>query len=82
MHLSTLCESNIICTDLPLMVYSGGSHAGDAWRRTGHCGLGRAVNALGLRAHTPINVDFVVCIISPLSFCTQANDQRHPLLAP
>jgi hypothetical protein len=33
---------------------------GDTWRRTGHCGLGRAVASLGLRAHKPTKVDFVV----------------------
>ncbi|CRG88779.1 hypothetical protein PISL3812_05814 [Talaromyces islandicus] len=45
----------------------GGSHDGDAWRRTGHCGLGRAVNALGLRAHTPVNVDFITSSVGSLT---------------
>lgn len=47
----------------PLTCTSGGSHIGEHWRRTGHCGLGRAVSSLGLRTHEPINIDFVVCQI-------------------
>ncbi|KAL1964231.1 hypothetical protein VTN77DRAFT_7189 [Rasamsonia byssochlamydoides] len=45
----------------------GGSHTGDAWRRTGHCGLGRAVTALGLRTHKPVNIDFVTSSVGSLT---------------
>ncbi|KAL1844048.1 hypothetical protein VTJ49DRAFT_5799 [Mycothermus thermophilus] len=31
----------------------------EAWRRTGYCGLGRAVNALGLSTSEPIDMDIV-----------------------
>ncbi|KAJ5613043.1 hypothetical protein N7510_006237 [Penicillium lagena] len=37
----------------------GGSHTGDSWKRTGHCGLGRAVARLGLQSPKPINIEFV-----------------------
>ncbi|KAI9797749.1 MAG: hypothetical protein M1835_006921 [Candelina submexicana] len=37
----------------------GGSHTGDTWRRTGYCGLGRAVKSLGLSCDGPLEVDFV-----------------------
>ncbi|KAL2257244.1 hypothetical protein VTK26DRAFT_448 [Humicola hyalothermophila] len=37
-----------------------GSHtAEEAWKRTGYCGLGRAVTALGLGTSDPIEMDFV-----------------------
>lgn len=39
---------------------SGGSHAGESWRRTGYCGLGAAVQALGLQHNGPVEIDFVV----------------------
>ncbi|OKL56771.1 hypothetical protein UA08_07925 [Talaromyces atroroseus] len=45
----------------------GGSHIGEAWRRTGHCGLGKAVQSLGLRTHEPINIDFVTSSIGSLT---------------
>ncbi|KAL1982854.1 hypothetical protein VTN96DRAFT_854 [Rasamsonia emersonii] len=45
----------------------GGSHSGDAWRRTGHCGLGRAVTTLGLRTHKPMNIDFVTSSVGSLT---------------
>jgi Tyrosyl-DNA phosphodiesterase len=70
MHLFTLCTFislylnflGLTCYDL--ISSSGGSHVGESWRRTGHCGLGRAVQSLGLRTHEPINMDFVVSLSS------------------
>lgn len=40
--------------------YRGGTHENDAWRRTGYCGLGRAVDSLGLKTSKPLNIDYVV----------------------
>ncbi|KAJ1712106.1 tyrosyl-DNA phosphodiesterase [Aspergillus flavus] len=45
----------------------GGSHMGDSWRRTGYCGLGRAVNSLGLRTSKPLNIDFVTSSVGSLT---------------
>ncbi|KAL2000358.1 hypothetical protein VTN02DRAFT_3220 [Thermoascus thermophilus] len=45
----------------------GGSHSGEAWKRTGHCGLGRAVSSLGLRSPKPLNVDFVTSSVGSLT---------------
>ncbi|KAI1354578.1 tyrosyl-DNA phosphodiesterase-domain-containing protein [Xylaria sp. FL0043] len=38
----------------------GQSHAGGGWQRTGYCGLGKAVESLGLATTEEIEVDFVV----------------------
>ncbi|RJE25678.1 tyrosyl-DNA phosphodiesterase domain-containing protein [Aspergillus sclerotialis] len=45
----------------------GGSHVNDAWRRTGYCGLGRAVSSLGLRSSSPMNIDFVTSSVGSLT---------------
>ncbi|KAL4927449.1 uncharacterized protein BDV17DRAFT_282549 [Aspergillus undulatus] len=45
----------------------GGSHSGTSWRRTGYCGLGRSVGALGLRADRPMNLDFVTSSLGSLN---------------
>ncbi|KAJ9395888.1 hypothetical protein DTO282F9_7133 [Paecilomyces variotii] len=45
----------------------GGSHAGATWRRTGLCGLGRAVSSLGLRTSKPLNIDFVTSSVGSLT---------------
>ncbi|PWY80966.1 phospholipase D/nuclease [Aspergillus sclerotioniger CBS 115572] len=37
----------------------GGTHTRSRWKRTGYCGLGSAIEKLGLRTSSPINVDFV-----------------------
>ena len=42
-------------TDFAFIHTIGGAHLGDAWRRTGYCGLGRAVKQLGLT--TWVDVD-------------------------
>ncbi|KAI1738313.1 tyrosyl-DNA phosphodiesterase-domain-containing protein [Xylaria scruposa] len=38
----------------------GKSHTGEEWQRTGYCGLGRAVNSLGLATTSNVELDFVV----------------------
>ncbi|OJJ43749.1 hypothetical protein ASPZODRAFT_73516 [Penicilliopsis zonata CBS 506.65] len=45
----------------------GGTHTGDSWRRTGYCGLGRAVRSLGLQTSQPLNIDFVASSIGSLT---------------
>lgn len=47
----------------------GGAHSSDAesWRRTGYCGLGRAVKELGLGSDGPLGVDFVTSSIGSLN---------------
>ena len=39
----------------------GGTHSGgtEPWRRTGYCGLGRAVQHLGLSTAQPLRIDFI-----------------------
>lgn len=53
---------------------SGGSHTDMAWKRTGYCGLGRAVERLNLRTSVPLNIDFIVSIYplpQPSATCSQ-----------
>ncbi|KAK8040852.1 tyrosyl-DNA phosphodiesterase domain-containing protein [Apiospora phragmitis] len=38
----------------------GGTHVDDSWKRTGYCGLGRAVSALGLNTPSLIDIDLVI----------------------
>ncbi|KAI9810981.1 MAG: hypothetical protein M1827_005712 [Pycnora praestabilis] len=45
----------------------GGSHTGDHWKRTGYCGLGRAVQALGLSTRDAIDIDFVTSSIGSIN---------------
>jgi hypothetical protein len=54
--------------DQSLTLYaSGGSHLGSSWKQTGYCGLGRSLEALGLKTNTPISLDYVVLFHSTLS---------------
>lgn len=47
----------------------GGAHTGpeDPWRRTGYCGLGRAVQELNLATKAPLNIDFVTSSVGSLN---------------
>ncbi|RAH77551.1 tyrosyl-DNA phosphodiesterase [Aspergillus japonicus CBS 114.51] len=45
----------------------GGAHTGPAWERTGYCGLGRAVERMGLRTSKPLNIDFVTSSLGSLT---------------
>lgn len=45
----------------------GGAHTGESWRRTGYCGLGRAVNELGLATNSALNVDFITSSVGALN---------------
>jgi hypothetical protein len=44
----------------------GGSHGGEAWKRTGYCGLGTAVKKLGYHSGKGLEVDYVVCVLHRL----------------
>ncbi|KAJ5280032.1 hypothetical protein N7478_005404 [Penicillium angulare] len=46
---------------------TNGPNSEESWRRTGYCGLGRAVSHLGLRSFSPINIDFVASSIGSLN---------------
>ena len=47
----------------------GGVHTGigDSWRRTGYCGLGRAISKMGLNTKADIQVDFVASSIGAVT---------------
>ncbi|KAI0554935.1 tyrosyl-DNA phosphodiesterase-domain-containing protein [Xylaria curta] len=45
----------------------GKSHAGEEWQRTGYCGLGRAVNSLGLATTSDVELDFVVASLGAVN---------------
>jgi len=53
--------------DLAFVHTTGGSHVGDKWRRTGYCGLGRAVQGLGLGTDKALDIDFVASSIGSLN---------------
>lgn len=46
---------------LPNFRHSGGSHIGLDLKRTGYCGLGTAIQKLGLHSEEALSVDLVVC---------------------
>ncbi|MCJ1400406.1 hypothetical protein MMC11_003611 [Xylographa trunciseda] len=62
----------------------GGTHTGvtEPWRRTGYCGLGRAVQHLGLGTAQPLRLDFIassvgavnIDFLSMLYLAAQGND--------
>ncbi len=45
----------------------GGAHTGESWRRTGYCGLGRAVKELGLTTDSALHIDFVTSSVGSLN---------------
>ena len=46
----------------------GGAHVDEeAWRRTGYCGLGRAVQQLGLETRNSLKIDFVTSSVGSLN---------------
>ncbi|KAK3333282.1 tyrosyl-DNA phosphodiesterase-domain-containing protein [Cercophora scortea] len=44
-----------------------GSHSGDAWKRTGYCGLGRAVKALNLSSKQTVELDYVCASLGAIN---------------
>ena len=53
--------------DLAFIHTIGGAHSGELWQRTGYCGLGRAVNELGLATDKMLHIDFVTSSIGSLN---------------
>lgn len=53
--------------DLAFVHNIGGAHSKESWRRTGYCGLGRAVKELGLATDKPIRIDFVTSSVGFLN---------------
>lgn len=47
----------------------GGAHSGtqEPWRRTGYCGLGRAVEKLGLKTSNALSIDFITSSVGSLN---------------
>ncbi|KAI1420591.1 tyrosyl-DNA phosphodiesterase-domain-containing protein [Xylaria sp. FL1777] len=45
----------------------GQCHVGNGWQRTGYCGLGRAVESLGLATTSEIELDFVVASLGSVN---------------
>ena len=55
--------------DLAFVHTIGGAHTGETepWRRTGYCGLGRAVQHLGLSTVQPLSIDFIASSIGAVN---------------
>lgn len=53
--------------DLAFVHTIGGAHVGESWRRTGYCGLGRAVQELGLASDKALDLDFVTSSVGSLN---------------
>ena len=53
--------------DLAFVHTIGGVHTGDAWRRTGYCGLGRAIKELNLQTEHNIDVEYVTSSMGSLN---------------
>ena len=55
--------------DIAFVHTVGGAHSGegDPWRRTGYCGLGRAIGELRLATNGPLHIDFVASSIGSLN---------------
>ena len=55
--------------DIAFVHTIGGAHSGDddPWRRTGYCGLGRAIQQLGLATNRRLRIDFVASSIGSLN---------------
>ncbi|KAK7966522.1 tyrosyl-DNA phosphodiesterase domain-containing protein [Apiospora aurea] len=66
---------------------SGGTHVDDGWKRTGYCGLGRAVSALGLNTPSLIDIDLVISslgsvnheLLCALYYAAQGDDGQKVL---
>ena len=64
----SFCRFDFSATNGLAFVHTiGGAHSGEVWKRTGYCGLGRAVKELGLGSDEPLEVDFVTSSIGFLN---------------
>jgi len=52
--------------DIAFVHTIGGAHTGEAWRRSGYCGLGRAVRQLGLATEQQLQMDFITSSIGAI----------------
>ncbi|KAK7963670.1 tyrosyl-DNA phosphodiesterase domain-containing protein [Apiospora saccharicola] len=65
----------------------GSTHVDDSWKRTGYCGLGRAVSALGLNTPRLIDIDLVISslgsvnqeLLCALYYAAQGDDGQKVL---
>ncbi|KLJ09920.1 hypothetical protein EMPG_09924 [Blastomyces silverae] len=53
--------------DIAFVHTIGGSHTDPKWRKTGLCGLGSAITALGLQTTRDINLDYVTSSVGSLN---------------
>lgn len=53
--------------DLAFVHNIGGAHSRESWKRTGYCGLGRAVKKLGLATDKDLHIDFVTSSVGSLN---------------
>ncbi|KAL8958015.1 MAG: hypothetical protein Q9183_005919 [Haloplaca sp. 2 TL-2023] len=55
--------------DLAFVHSIGGAHSGtsEPWRKTGYCGLGRAVSRLGLTTNNPLEIGYVTSSVGSLN---------------
>lgn len=55
--------------DLAFVHTIGGANTSDgpSWRRTGYCGLGRAISQLGLATEDPLNIDYITSSVGSLN---------------
>ncbi|KAL8677930.1 MAG: hypothetical protein Q9186_005682 [Xanthomendoza sp. 1 TL-2023] len=55
--------------DLAFVHTVGGAHAGahEPWRRTGYCGLGRAISQLRLASDKSLNIDYITSSVGSLN---------------
>ncbi|KAI0115828.1 tyrosyl-DNA phosphodiesterase-domain-containing protein [Nemania sp. FL0031] len=66
--ISSLSKYDFSETDQYRFIHTiGQSHAGEEWKRTGYCGLGRAVKSLGLATTSEIELDFVVASLGSVN---------------
>ncbi|KAL9131998.1 MAG: hypothetical protein Q9217_000208 [Psora testacea] len=69
--IDSLCAFDFAATkDIAFVHTIGGAHSGEAWRRTGYCGLGRAVKELAdilyVRSNENLSIDFVTSSVGSL----------------
>ncbi|ODH44695.1 hypothetical protein ACO22_00772 [Paracoccidioides brasiliensis] len=53
--------------DIAFVHTIGGSHTDPTWKRTGLCGLGRAITSLGLQTSQNLNLDYVTSSVGSLN---------------
>ncbi|KAJ8130215.1 hypothetical protein O1611_g3414 [Lasiodiplodia mahajangana] len=66
--ISSLSKYDFSETDQYRFIHTiGKSHVGEEWQRTGYCGLGRAVESLGLATTSEIELDFIVASLGSVN---------------